>query len=275
MSSQTYPKKRLGQHFLRDTGMLGRLVRYLDPQPGDVVLEIGAGHGALSTIIAPNVSWLLAVELDSDCLPALRQALLSHPSAVVVAGDILELDLHELLAGYLSPQQRLRIAGNLPYNIATPIIERLLYLRVPVADMMFLVQLEVAQRIIARPRTRQYGYFSVLCQHLAEVRMGFKIPPDCFIPRPKVISAVVSLQPKRERWNEGLETVFRRFTKAAFSHRRKKLANSLRQDPQIAAATEGILSEAHIDGARRAEELTVEEYEHLAQVCWKRIPGLS
>jgi len=252
--------------------MLGRLGRYLDPQPEDLVLEIGAGHGALSTIIAPNVSRLIAVELDPDCLLALAQALRPYPSVVIVAGDILELDLRELLAGYLSRQQQLRIAGNLPYNIATPIIERLLYLRVPVADMMFLVQLEVAQRIIARPRTRQYGYFSVLCQHLAEVQMGFKIPPDCFFPRPKVTSAVVSLQPKRERWNEGLEAVFSQFTKAAFSHRRKKLANSLRQDPQIGPATEAILSEAHIDGARRAEELTVEEYEHLAQVCWKHLP---
>ena len=255
--------------------MLGRLGRYLNPQPEDVVLEIGAGHGALSTIIAPNVSRLLAVELDSDSLPELKQALLSYSSAVVIAGDILELDLPELLAGYLSPHQRIRIAGNLPYNIATPIIERLLYLRVPVADMMFLVQLEVAQRIIARPRTRQYGYFSVLCQHLAEVRMGFKIPPDCFFPRPKVTSAVVSLRPKAARWNEELETAFRQFTKAAFSHRRKKLANSLRQDPQIAEVAEAILSEARIDGARRAEELTVEEYEQLAEVCWKRIPGLS
>jgi 16S rRNA (adenine1518-N6/adenine1519-N6)-dimethyltransferase len=251
--------------------MLGRLGRYLHAQPEDVVLEIGAGQGALSTIIAPDVSRLIAVELDSDCLAALKEALLSYSSAIVVTGDILELDLPELLSPYLSSNNRLRIAGNLPYNIATPIIERLLYLGVPIADMMFLVQLEVAQRIIARPRTRQYGYFSVLCQHLAEVRMGFKIPPECFFPRPKVTSAVVSLQPRTERWNAGLETVFRQFTKAAFSHRRKKLANSLRQDPQIAAATEEILSEARIDGARRAEELTVEEYELLAQIYWKRI----
>ena len=156
------PKKRFGQHFLRDKGVIDRIVRWIQPAANDLFLDIGAGEGALSLCLAPGVSRLLAIEVDTDCIPHLENALAACPSATVIAGDILKLDLAEMVSPYLKPDTRLRIAGNLPYNISTVIIEKLLRLDLPIHDFAFMVKLEVAQRITARPRTRDYGYFSLV-----------------------------------------------------------------------------------------------------------------
>lgn len=261
-------KRRYGQHLLRDTGILDRLLRFLDPTPDDIFLEIGAGLGALSERLAPKVSRLIAVEIDVDCIHPLRVTLSDHPTATVVHGDILRLDIAELVAQRLGRQKGLRIAGNLPYNIASAIIERLLALSTAIQDMTFLVQLEVARRITARPGTREYGYYSVLCQHLSEVKIGFRVPPECFVPRPKVISAVIAFRPLVRDRKPDLEKIFVVLAKAAFSHRRKTLANSLTQHPTIGPVADALLAKARIDGGRRAEQLTVHEYEHLAHVYY-------
>jgi len=259
-------KKRFGQHFLRDTGILDRISRLVQPGSEDVVLEIGAGNGALSVRLAPAVARLLAVELDFDCLPALETSLAPFPTAQVIQGDILELDLEELIGRYLQAGNRLRVVGNLPYNIATPIIQRFLHSSLPIADMVFMLQLEVAERIIASPGSRQFGILSIQCQHLAEARIAFKVAPACFVPRPKVMSAVVTLRPLPKPTNPALEACFVELVKAAFSHRRKTLANSLRRNPVLGAHSSALLVEAGIDGSRRPEDLSVKEYEHLALV---------
>jgi 16S rRNA (adenine1518-N6/adenine1519-N6)-dimethyltransferase len=259
-------KKRFGQHFLRDTGVVDRIARWIQPSPEDLFLDIGAGDGALSSRIAPSVSRLLAIEIDADCIPHLEMAMASFASATVVAGDILQMDLTELISPHLQPNKRLRIAGNLPYNIATAIIEKLLHVALPIADMTFMVQLEVAQRITGIPGTRQYGYFSVNCQHHADVRFGFKVSPACFVPRPKVSSAIVSFKPKPSPLNPDLESDFEALCKAAFSHRRKTLENSLSKHPLFGKIADRLLKGAGIDGTRRAEQLSVQEYEHLARI---------
>lgn len=258
------PKKRFGQHFLRDTGVLERILRYLMPSPEDVFLEIGAGLGALSERLGRRVARLVAVELDIDCIPPLMGCLAPYPTSFIIEGDVLQLDLAECLAPHLDSQQSLRIAGNLPYNIATAIIEKLLDLSLPIRDMTFLIQWEVAQRITAKPGTRQYGYFSVLCQRLAITRMGFKVMPGSFFPKPKVISALVQLEPFGKPRQDDLDHAFTRIAKAAFGHRRKTLANSLKHHPEIEPVCANLLAGAGIDGSRRAEELSVHEYETLA-----------
>jgi 16S rRNA (adenine1518-N6/adenine1519-N6)-dimethyltransferase len=257
-------KKRLGQHFLRDARILDRLIRLMDPVSTDTFLEVGAGYGALSERLAPKVARLIAVELDRDCVSALQVALARFPSATVVAGDILNLDIPDLVSPYLRPGQPLRVTGNLPYNIATAIIEKLLALDLSAADITAMVQLEVAQRIVASPRTRQYGYFSVYCQHLTRVRLEFEVGPGCFSPRPQVISAVVTFRPHARPGDRMLTNSLVLIAKAAFGHRRKTLANSLRHDPTIGLVSDALLTQAGIDPGRRAEDLAIQEFERLA-----------
>jgi 16S rRNA (adenine1518-N6/adenine1519-N6)-dimethyltransferase len=258
-------KKRFGQHFLRDTGVLDRILRWIHPSPEELFLDIGAGDGALSTRLAPEVSRLLAIEIDSDRIPLLRTSLAAYAAATVIPGDILQLDLEELVAPYLQPGGRLRIAGNLPYNIATAIIEKLLHATLPIADMTFMVQLEVAKRITAVPGTREYGYFSVECQHHADVRFGFKVSPACFVPRPKVVSAMIAFQPKPSALDSAIEPDFEIITKAAFSHRRKTIENSISRHPLLGSLSRRLLRLAGIDGSKRAEQLSVQDYEHLTR----------
>jgi 16S rRNA (adenine1518-N6/adenine1519-N6)-dimethyltransferase len=259
-------KKRFGQHFLRDKGVISRIVRWIDPGPNDLFLEIGAGDGALSTQLAPQAARLLAIEMDIDCIPILESNLSPHRSAVVIPADFLQLNLADLLSGYGQAGQPLRVAGNLPYNIATVIIDILLHAALPIEDMHFMLQLEVAQRITAAPGSRDYGYLSVDCQHHCEVRMGFKVPSACFVPRPNVSSATISFRPKRtEKVHAEFERHFEAIAKAAFSHRRKTLANSLGKHPVYGKISGELLTQAGIDGSRRAEELSVAEYERMAQ----------
>ena len=273
-SNEPSPKKRFGQHFLRDTGVIERIVRWLNPAPDDILLEIGAGHGPLSSRLAPRVARFLAVEIDSDCIPLLEKALEPFPSAVVIHRDILQLDLAALAAPYLNPDRQLRIAGNLPYNIATAIIEKLLHVGLPIRDMFFMVQLEVAQRIAALPGSRQYGFLSVQCQHCCDVQLAFKVSPACFVPRPQVSSAMISFRPKRIGMDTAFESAFDAITKAAFSYRRKTLANSLARDPVFGSISPALLSRAAIDGSRRAEQLSVPEYEHLTRIYHNDFSGL-
>jgi len=268
-SNEPGPKKRFGQHFLRDTGVLERIVRWIQPTPDDLFLEIGAGDGALSARLAERVARLLAIEVDLDRIPYLESTLAIFKSATVISGDVLQLDLAGLVARYLQPGQKLRVAGNLPYNIATAIIEKLLHGGLPIEDMFFMVQLEVAQRITASPGSRQYGFLSVNCQHRADVQMGFRVSPACFVPRPQVSSAMLSFRPKVNLQDPAFDSDFEALGKAAFSYRRKTLENSLSRHPVFGAISRTLLNRAGIDGARRAEELSVQEYEYLALIFHK------
>lgn len=259
-------KKRLGQHFLKDTGTLERLAAYISPSRDDLIVEIGAGTGALTSLLARQAGCLIAIEIDPDCIPALEEALAGRTNVAVVQGDILEIDIHGLIRPYLIQGKRLRFVGNLPYNVSTAIIERLLRLRLPIQEMIFLVQLEAAERITAAPGSRPYGYFSVYCQHYCEPRIGFRISPACFVPRPKVMSATVSLKPRPARWSAALEESFEEVVKAAFAHRRKTLANSMRYHAAIGPLADEILHKAGIDGALRPEQIPVCDYERLARI---------
>lgn len=274
-SNEPRAKKRLGQHFLRDTGVIDRIIRWIQPSADDLFIEIGAGDGSLSARLAPGIAGLVAVELDIDCVPRLTEKLARFESATVIQGDVLHLDLKELAMRHLHSGRKLRIAGNLPYNIATAIIEKLLHAGLPVEDMFFMVQLEIAARILAKPGSRQYGFLSVDCQHRADVRMGFRVSPACFVPRPKVSSATVAFRPKPSPLKPAMEPAFELLAKAAFSHRRKTLANSLLRNPFFGKISPALLERAAIDGSRRAEDLSVAEYEHLARIFHDSFSSVS
>ncbi len=264
-SNDPTPKKRFGQHFLRDTGVIDRIVRWMKPASCDLFVEIGAGDGALSARLAPNIACLIAIEIDADCIPFLENNLADYDCAHVVAGDILKMDLRKELFPHLQSGRVLRLAGNLPYNIATAIVEKIFQHDLPIIDMFFMVQQEVAQRMSAQPGSRQFGYLSVYCQHRSEVHMGMTISPACFVPRPRVHSSMVSLHPKSGPFDPDFESDFKMIAKAAFAHRRKTLGNSLRRHPVLEPFSSRLLNRAGIDGSRRAEQLSVQEYENLAR----------
>ncbi len=262
------PKKRLGQHFLRDIGIIERIIRYFDPNPNDFVIEIGAGDGALSTRLAPRVSQLIAFEIDRDCLDSLADGLGRYPNASVCHQDILAADISAVLPSG-AENRRVRFIGNLPYNIATAIIQKCLRLSLPATDMLFMVQLEVAERITATSGTHSYGFLSVLCQHLADVSTAFRISPAAFSPRPKVQSAMVHFRLKPLVRNPIFEVHFVELLKACFAYRRKKIVNSLSRSPFIGPRAGELLSAAAIQPNLRAEDIEVAGYERLARLIGK------
>jgi 16S rRNA (adenine1518-N6/adenine1519-N6)-dimethyltransferase len=265
-------RKRFGQHFL-EPAWVEKVVRAIDPQPEDTFIEIGPGRGALTRPLAARAKQVFAYEIDRDLAAELKTEAIPH--VTVVEGDVLET----LAAQSPSPQvpsprhlaarpQPLRVAGNLPYNAASPIMFKLADLfaaGAPIGDATLMLQREVADRLVASPGTREYGVLSVLLQHVATIEILLKLPAGAFRPAPKVLSALVRL-----RFHPPLPTVaspqaFTGIVRAVFTRRRKTLANAL-----LAVDTAGqrsfgpVLEKAGLDGRRRPETLTLAEFARLA-----------
>jgi 16S rRNA (adenine1518-N6/adenine1519-N6)-dimethyltransferase len=213
-------KRRLGQHFLTDPRLLGRIADALGAGPDDTVLEIGPGLGGLTAALAERAGRLVAIEKDADLVPALRQR---FPSATIVEGDALETDW-PAVAG-----PRFLVAGNIPYNITSPLIDKALDPPRPVR-IVFLVQKEVADRVTARAGEPAYGALSVGVQSVAQAERLFTLPAGAFYPRPKVDSAVLRLTPLAEPLVDPAEQwSFRRLVVGLFGFRRKQIARGLRE----------------------------------------------
>lgn len=255
------PSKRLGQHFL-EAAWADKLVAAIDPRPSDRFVEIGPGPGALTLRLAPRVRHVTAVEVDPRMIAALRPKL--PPNVDLVQRDFLRFDLAPLASG--GP---LRVAGNLPYNVSSPILFRLLRASrhgEAVRDATLMVQLEVAERIEAAPGTREYGVLAIFVRLDADVRRLLTLPPGAFRPPPKVRSAVVRLdfrQPLVDRHDAAL---FEAMVRSMFTQRRKTLANALRPFADAQGRSAGdALRAAGIDPRRRPETLTLEELSVLAR----------
>ena len=206
-------KKRFGQHFLTDRTILQRIVEFAQLQPGSTVVEIGPGAGALTRQLAAVAERVIAIEIDQDLIPQLRTEMPSNVE--IVEGDALTVDL---------PAHPFHLVGNLPYNVATPLLKRAIQHRSRVLDVTVMVQKEVAQRIRAEAGGEDYGPLSVLVQYYATPKRGFNVPPGAFKPRPKVDSAVIRLE-----WRPNVQddVEFTDFVQRTFSERRKKLVNNL------------------------------------------------
>jgi 16S rRNA (adenine1518-N6/adenine1519-N6)-dimethyltransferase len=260
------PKKRLGQHFLQPE-WAEKLVEAIDPQPEDHFLEIGPGPGALTLRLARRVSHLTAVELDPDMIAALRPSL--PPNVTLVESDILDADLPALIGG-----RRVRVAGNLPYNVSSPILFRLLDLHQAagsLVDATLMLQREVAERIEAKPGTKDFGVLSIFVQLHADVRRLLTLPPGAFRPPPKVTSSVIRLtfRPPRVRIED--PALFESMVRTMFTQRRKTLANALKpfaETRQLAAPL--ALSRAGIDPSRRPETLQLDELARLVDAFISR-----
>ncbi len=239
-------RKRWGQHFLVDPNLIRKVIEAIGPQPEDAFLEIGPGHGELTLPLAAQGGSVIAVEVDPLLIAPLRET--APPNVTVIQGDILAVDLEELLP------EGSRIYGSLPYNITSPLIFRLLEHRNRWRDAHFIVQREVAERLAAEPGSRVYGRLSVMVQAYLSVQRCFHLPATVFRPRPKVDSTLVRLEPQSQHGPIANEGLFTDVVRLAFGQRRKKLANALK--PLNAGELLSELSLANL----RAEEVPVEGY---------------
>jgi 16S rRNA (adenine1518-N6/adenine1519-N6)-dimethyltransferase len=247
------PKKKLGQTFLCDHNILLKIVDFIQPAPNDILLEIGAGSGALTALIAPQVSRFVAVELDKDLLPYLENI----PNVELIHQDIRQIDLCAI-----QPDRLIRIIGNLPYYISSNILMWLISHRNCILDMTLMFQEEVAQRILAPPSDSEYGYLSVVAQYFCEIRRGFKIHKNCFVPRPEIESRILHFKNRLEANLPFKELAD--FLSKAFSQRRKKLRNNLLRTLSIdATKLDAIFKEMGLNENVRAENLSPAEYELL------------
>jgi 16S rRNA (adenine1518-N6/adenine1519-N6)-dimethyltransferase len=241
------PRKRFGQHFLHDPAVLKRIVDAIDPAPSDVVVEIGPGEGALTRPLLERLDRLTVIEIDRDLI-----AKLDADGLKVVAADALEFDFATLAAG-------LRIVGNLPYNISTPLLFHLARYANRVRDMHFMLQKEVVDRMVARPSTPDYGRLSVMLQVRFAMQKLFDVGPGAFRPPPKVDSAVVRLVPLGAP-PECDMAALERIVRGAFSARRKTLRNALPlRPPQYA--------ELGLDPRLRPENLSPADYVRVTRAC--------
>ncbi|HTD74528.1 MAG TPA: 16S rRNA (adenine(1518)-N(6)/adenine(1519)-N(6))-dimethyltransferase RsmA [Steroidobacteraceae bacterium] len=218
-------RKRFGQHFLHDRGVIRRIVDAVSPADGDRIVEIGPGRGAMTWDLLQRARSLDVIEIDRDLAQSLKDDARAAQGLRVHVENALHTDFMQLRAKGAA----LRIVGNLPYNISTPLLFRLLAQRGAIADMHFMLQKEVVDRMTAEPSNKTYGRLTVMLAAVAEVEKLFDVGPGAFQPKPKVWSAIVRLRPTLEpRFDIGADGVLRTLVTAAFSHRRKILSNGLK-----------------------------------------------
>lgn len=248
--------KKLGQNFLIDETVVRRIVEAAELTPEDTVLEVGPGIGTLTQGLAESGADVVAVELDKRLLPVLDVTLEGYDNVRIVNGDILQVDIMEQVQ-----KPDFKCCANLPYYITTPIIFAILEKRLPMERLVVMVQKEVAERMAAKPGSKDYGALSVAIQYFTEPEIAFIVPPSSFIPAPSVDSAVIVCKrrstPPVEVCDENL---FFRVVKAAFSLRRKMLSNSLKNMGIKGEQVSKWLELAGVDGKRRAETLSLEDF---------------
>jgi 16S rRNA (adenine1518-N6/adenine1519-N6)-dimethyltransferase len=263
VSSTRRPLKALGQNFLVDGNIIDKIISSADVHPEDNVLEIGPGRGALTEILVQRAGRLVLVEFDHALAAALKRRYADDPRVTVIDGDILAVDLLEILAAADS----WKVVANLPYNISTAVLFRLQEIRGKLSRMILMLQKEVGDRLVAQPDCSDYGVTTVLLGLWFDMRREFLVPPGCFHPSPKVDSAVLRFVPlPAPRVAVGDEGVFRRVVKGAFAMRRKTLINCLKAAELVSLEElHTVLSECGIEGKRRGETLSLDEFAVLSR----------
>lgn len=251
-TNNTRPKKSLGQNYLTDENICRNIVNAFEIEPGEHIVEIGPGKGALTRYILEKTSNLTVIELDRNNCALLKEW---FPGLNIINRDFLKLDLNELLSNSV---EKLRVIGNIPYNITSPIIFKLMDNRTIVKDAQLMIQEEVARRITAEPNNKEYGIPSILLNVFGSSKLLFKVSRNCFYPKPKVDSRIIYFDfsvSQEEKVND--VAFFRKLVKTAFGTRRKTLRNSLKN-------IDVDLSKAEFDLGRRAESLTINEFIELS-----------
>lgn len=254
-------KKSLGQHFLTDPNYRRKILSYAQINPLDTVVEIGPGTGSLTELLLSTARKVIAIEFDSSLIRHLKDRFRGASDLLLLEADILELDWRNIVEG--GP---VKIVGNLPYNISTRILLKMTEFKDRFHSFTFMVQKEVAERVLARPESKDYGYFTLLIEyHFTRVK-GFKVPPGAMTPRPKVISCVMKLLPCDPLYPVADYDHFVALLKTAFRHRRKTLWNNLKPSLPEPHAIDAAFSSCRVLPRARPEQVTLEQYSCLARV---------
>ncbi|MCC5810534.1 MAG: 16S rRNA (adenine(1518)-N(6)/adenine(1519)-N(6))-dimethyltransferase RsmA [Ectothiorhodospiraceae bacterium] len=245
------PRKRFGQNFLQDSTVIDRILAAVRPSVDDRLVEIGPGQGALTMPLLAEAGRLVAVEMDRDLIDLLQQRCAPLGDLTLIQGDALDFDFRQAWP----EAEQIRVVGNLPYNISTPLLFHVMEAADRIRDMHFMLQREVVERMRAPPGSKTYGRLSVMVQYRCAVERLFVVPPGAFFPPPKVESAVVRLRPRAPDVVAADETLFARLVAQAFSQRRKTLRNTLR-----GLADERVMEVAGVDPGARPEQLSVSDF---------------
>jgi len=255
---QHQARKRFGQNFLTDSSVIDRIIQSINPKADERLVEIGPGLGALTCPLLQRTGKLDVIELDRDIIPKLQLNCGTRGDLTVHQCDVLKFDFNDLF----EEGTNLRLIGNLPYNISTPIIFHLVNYAQHIHDMHFMLQKEVVQRLGAAPGSSDYSRLSVMTQYYFKVSPLFLVPPEAFSPRPKVDSAIVRLRPhKTPPVNIHDEAAFRKMVTQAFSQRRKTLRNVLKTQCSVAQ-----IEAAELDPGQRAEQLSLQQFARLFNI---------
>lgn len=267
-------KKKFGQNFLIDPHVLDKIVDAAQITKDDFVLEIGPGIGTLTQYLCENARQVLAVEIDDKLIPILKETLQPYENVEVLHGDILKQDIQQIADTY-NDGKPIKVVANLPYYITTPIIMELFESHVPLANVTVMVQKEVADRMQVGPGTKEYGALSLAVQYYAKPEIVAIVPPNCFMPRPNVGSAVIRLTRHKEvpvQVND--EKLMFKIIRASFNQRRKTLANGLNNAPDIHLSKEVIqesIEELGVPVTIRGEALTLQQFAQLSNIIGSRI----
>ncbi len=254
------PLKRFGQNYLADDNILRKIADEINPKKDDLLIEIGPGFGALTKFLIEKVDNLIAIEIDERVIESL---LAKFPGLHLITRDILDFDIEKLSK---DEKSKVRVAGNIPYNLTSPILFKLIENTNYVNDAVLMIQYEVAQRINAKRGTKDYGILAVLMQYFADVEFCFKVSPNVFYPKPKVFSAVIHLRFKNCDLLPEEKIYFIKVVKAAFGNRRKTLKNSLSNSIFGNLNFEG----CGIDLSLRAEQLTIDNFLMLTKFTYEK-----
>lgn len=265
-------QKKFGQNFLIDTHVLDKIIAAAHITEDDLVLEIGPGIGTMTQYLCEHARQVVAVEIDKNLIPILEDTLSEYDNVKVIQNDILKVDINEI-AEKENGGRPIKVVANLPYYITTPIIMGLFESHVPIENITVMVQKEVADRMQVGPGTKEYGALSLAVQYYAEPYIVANVPPNCFMPRPKVGSAVIRLTRHKENPVEVKdEALMFRLIRASFNQRRKTLVNGLTNSPEVQASKEEILAaleEMGVSATVRGETFGLEEFATLANLLAK------
>ena len=262
-------QKKFGQNFLIDTHVLEKIISAAGVTKDDMVLEIGPGIGTMTQYLAEHAKRVVAVEIDSNLIPILEETLADYDNITVINDDILKVDINALAQEY-NGGRPIKVVANLPYYITTPIIMGLFESNVPIDNITVMVQKEVADRMQVGPGSKDYGALSLAVQYYAEPYIVANVPPNCFIPRPGVGSAVIRLTRHQEPPVDVKDAkLMFRLIRASFNQRRKTLLNGLANSPELSFSKEQITSAIEKMGlpvSVRGETLTLEQFAHLSNL---------
>lgn len=254
-------KKKFGQNFITDGNLLQKIVDSGEVGPDDVVIEVGPGAATLTKALARQAKAVIAIEIDSDLMPIIEEAMAPFDNFYLVQGDALQLNLDELIVEKLGAPHRCKVIANLPYYITTPLVMHFLEQGFSIDRIVIMVQKEVAERFAAQPGKKDYGAITVSLNYYGAVHNAFLVPRQLFIPQPDVDSAVVDIQPWITKpLQADDEALFHRLIKAAFGQRRKTLNNALKTLNLDTQLLQDALAACGIDGTRRGETLSVAEF---------------